>query len=299
MDFLEDNTLPTELTLSMIEASQIGAKEALRNRAIGLRAHQKSAAEGDIVTQGDQAAQAAIFSLLPASAIIDGIQQVIGFHAEEGMHEGYEFPVQAQWRWCVDPIDGTKPYFKGEHYWSVSVALQKLNTAGDNWDSHAGVVYRSTAADTLDVLHGKAYWAEKGRGAYALEVKPGRQARLGKPDIIAPVVECETSPEVTTPEAITYAKHAQEIFSALGLETHFRRSICHSVCELLEGERAAVVQGVGGPFDWDIAAISVIAAEAGVHAKFTPRILFEGKWRYPAIMAWDKKLFEQLVAIAP
>lgn len=299
MAFLDhaDTALPGELTMRMVEAAKAGAMEALRNRAIGLKAQAKSAADGDIVTQGDQASQAVIFTLLPARGMIAGREEVIGFFGEETMHAGYQFPDNAEFRWCIDPVDGTKPYYNGEPFWSVSAALQK-RTAEGRWESIAGVVYRATAEDRPDCLCGTVYWAEKGKGAYALDVISNHQVRLAAPVNIQPVAEFEIHPEVQSLQSQAYAAHAASLLEAKGIATAWRRSICHSVCEMLEGEKAAVIQGVAGPFDWDIAAISVIAKEAGVHASFEPALQVEGAWRYPAIMAWDKELFDSLKAIS-
>jgi fructose-1,6-bisphosphatase/inositol monophosphatase family enzyme len=296
MAFLDEMTLPGELTLRMMEAAKAGAMEALRNRAIGLKAHAKSAADGDIVTQGDHASQAVIFTALPAKGMIAGREEVIGFFGEETMHAGYRFPDNASWRWCIDPVDGTKPYYNGEPFWSVSAALQQRNDEG-RWESVAGVVYRATAEDMPDCLCGTVYWAEKGRGAYALDVISNHQTRVSMPANIAPMAEFEISPEVSSPASLAYAKQAAALLESRGIATGWRRSICHCVCEMLEGEKAAVIQGVAGPFDWDIAAISVIAREAGVHCSFEPAISVDGQWRYPAIMAWDKTLFDALQAI--
>src|SRR5688500_8103594 len=200
MAFLDNSTPPSALTKRMMEAVLAGAREAVRSRASGLSAQQKSEAEGDIVTQGDQASQAAIFAALPPQAQVKGKQETIGFYGEEAMHTGYKFPAKAHWRWCADPIDGTKPYYSGEPYWSVSLALQHYCPEEDRWESEAGVIYRATAADVPSQLQGRLYWAEKGSGAFVLDVQSGRQQRLGRPEAIAPVVEFEAHPEVSTPE---------------------------------------------------------------------------------------------------
>lgn len=287
----------TRLVAQMTQASIAGASEALRNREIGLKAQAKSGADGDIVTQGDKSSQAVIFALLPVKVTADGKECDVGFHGEEALHEGYAFPKDATWRWCVDPIDGTKPYFNGEKYWSISIALQSRTSGSDEWQTEIGVVYRASGKDTPQRPQGKVYWAIKGRGAFVLDIPSGRQSQIVKPDAIQPFVEFEAKPEVTTPEAEAYAKKALDVIETAQMGHGWRRSICHSTCELLDGEKAAVVQGVAGPFDWDIGAISLIAAEAGLNTSFAPRVQFEGKWRYPAIMAWDRALFDQLMAI--
>jgi len=295
MSFLYDIEDMPRLVALMVEAVRAGASEALRCRAIGLRAQAKSQADGDFVTQGDKASQAAIFALLPTSAEIDGQTQDIGFYGEEAMHESYVFPEKAQWRWCVDPIDGTKPYFNGDYYWCVSIALQKKSEDGERWYTALAALYRATDKDAPEHLQGRVYWALIGGGAYVLDLTTGEQRKLGVPAHIAPVVEFEIEPEVATDHARAYAGQAKKLIEAKGLTHVFRRTICHATCEMLEGEKAGVIQGVAGPFDWDIAAISLIAAEAGAHISFEPRVRFGEHWRYPAVIVWDSELFKQLV----
>lgn len=298
MGFLNDATMPSEAVSLMMAAATEGAREALRNRLKGLNAQAKSQADGDFVTQGDQASQLAIFRLLPPELVLDGATQAIGFFGEETMQDGYVFPPHARFRWCIDPVDGTKPYYNGESFWCVSAALQELNTASGRWESVAAVLYRATAEDTPDALCGAFYWAQKGRGTYRVDVRSQAQVRLAMPEIIAPEAECEMTPEVDTPAARAFAVQAHAMLTRNGIVFSWRRSICYAVCEMLEGQKAAVVQGVAGPFDWDIAAISLLAAEAGAHCSFAPAVLFPEGWRYPAIMAWDKPLYDALIAIA-
>lgn len=295
MSFLREAA--AELVAQMTQASIAGASEALRNREIGLKAQAKSQADGDFVTQGDKASQAVIFALLPVQVTIEGKAHDIGFYGEESMHASYVFPEKAMLRWCVDPVDGTKPYFNGEKYWSISMALQSRIEGSEDWQSEIGVVYRASEKDTPQHPLGKVYWAVRGRGAYVLDIGTGQQVRITRPKQIEPFVEFEASPEVATPQAQSYARQALAVIEASELGHGWRRSICHSACELMDGEKAAVVQGVAGPFDWDIAAIALIAPEAGLHTCFEPRVRLEGKWRYPAIMAWDKALFDRLTAI--
>jgi fructose-1,6-bisphosphatase/inositol monophosphatase family enzyme len=295
MSFLDDAADASQIIAQMIEAARAGASEALRSRVIGLKAQAKSEADGDIVTQGDKASQAAIFAVLPDQWTVEAKQQAIGFYAEEAMHEGYIFPEKAQWRWCVDPIDGTKPYYNGDYCWSVSIALQQR--AGDDWQSVIAAIYRVSDEDKPEHLCGHIYWAIAGKGAYRLALTSGEQSKIETPQAIAAIAECESNPEVATPEAQAYATHALQILNDRNITHGWRRSICYAACELLDGQKAAVVQGVAGPFDWDIAAIMLITAEAGIYGQFAPRVSFAEGWRYPAIMAWDKALFDQLTAL--
>lgn len=66
---------------------------------------------------------------------------------ESGLHEKSE-----NYRWIVDPLDGTRNYMKGFPVFAVSVAVEF------NGKIIAGAVY--------DPLRKELYWAERGKGAY-------------------------------------------------------------------------------------------------------------------------------------
>jgi myo-inositol-1(or 4)-monophosphatase len=57
-----------------------------------------------------------------------------------------------EYRWIIDPLDGTTNYITGLPVFAISIALQK----GD--EMILGVVY--------DPLQDELFWAEKGKGAY-------------------------------------------------------------------------------------------------------------------------------------
>jgi len=62
-----------------------------------------------------------------------------------------------EWRWVVDPLDGTTNFLHGIPHWAISVGIEKRvsETAGEIM---AGVIY-NPASDEL-------FWAEKGMGAF-------------------------------------------------------------------------------------------------------------------------------------
>lgn len=66
---------------------------------------------------------------------------------ETGLHEKSE-----NYRWIVDPLDGTRNYMKGFPVFAVSIAVEFNRTI------IVGAVY--------DPLRKELYWAEKGKGAY-------------------------------------------------------------------------------------------------------------------------------------
>lgn len=71
---------------------------------------------------------------------------------ESGEHGAKDW----EWRWVVDPLDGTTNFLHGIPHWAISVGIEKRTESGS--ELVAGVVY-SPAQDEL-------FWAEKGIGAF-------------------------------------------------------------------------------------------------------------------------------------
>lgn len=57
-----------------------------------------------------------------------------------------------EYKWVVDPLDGTVNYMHGNPHWAISVALKKKEEV--------------VAAVTYDPVKNEMFWAEKGCGAY-------------------------------------------------------------------------------------------------------------------------------------
>lgn len=62
-----------------------------------------------------------------------------------------------EWRWVVDPLDGTTNFLHGIPHWAISVGIEKRLDA-ERTELVAGVIY-NPASDDL-------FWAEKGMGAF-------------------------------------------------------------------------------------------------------------------------------------
>ena len=61
-----------------------------------------------------------------------------------------------EWRWIVDPLDGTSNFLHGIPQWAISIGLERRTEAGS--EIVAGCVY-APATDEM-------FWAEKGQGAF-------------------------------------------------------------------------------------------------------------------------------------
>jgi myo-inositol-1(or 4)-monophosphatase len=62
-----------------------------------------------------------------------------------------------EWRWVVDPLDGTTNFLHGIPHWAISVGVEK-RLADGRTELVAGCIYNPAA--------GEMFWAEKGIGAY-------------------------------------------------------------------------------------------------------------------------------------
>lgn len=186
------------------------------------------------VTQADRDSEAAILTIV-REAFPDH-----GFLGEEtGAHAG-----TAEYRWIVDPLDGTKGFTRGRTFWGALVALE-----------HRGAVIAGAMA--LPAL-GETYWAASGLGAWMRtgEAPPIRlhvstvgdwgeaTLSLGEPQVLlrAPLLERVAGLAVTAQSARCYGDLAG--------------------CALvLQGKAEAWVEA--GVQIWDIAALRVLVEEAG------------------------------------
>jgi myo-inositol-1(or 4)-monophosphatase len=103
---------------------------------------------GDFVSQADMRAEEALRAELARA------RPNFAFLMEESGASGRE---DWEWRWVVDPLDGTTNFLHGIPHWCISVGVEK-RVAEDRTELMAGVVY-SPAQDEL-------FWAEKGVGAF-------------------------------------------------------------------------------------------------------------------------------------
>lgn len=98
-----------------------------------------------VVTEVDRKAQDAILEVLEDSCHAQGIALL----TEES--EDNQARLEKEYFWCIDPMDGTLPFIRGEAGYSVSVAL-----VARNGSPQIGVVY--------DPVHDVLWQATKGEG---------------------------------------------------------------------------------------------------------------------------------------
>jgi myo-inositol-1(or 4)-monophosphatase len=132
----------TPLVTSLVEAARAAAEVLLGYYATpnGLRVQEKG--RGDLVSQADREAEAAIFGVLQRAdpgARFEAEETVAG-RATSGP------------RYIVDPLDGTANFLHGIPHFCISIAH------AEGAEVTAGVV--------LDPLRDELFWAERGHGAY-------------------------------------------------------------------------------------------------------------------------------------
>lgn len=122
-------------------AGSIINRSALDRSKLEIRAKNKN----DFVTQVDKAAEA---------AIIDIIRQAYPDHAILGEESGASPGGKGkdEYRWIIDPLDGTTNFIHGFPQYCVSIAIQHRGTGAH------GVVF--------DPLKNELFTASKGGGAY-------------------------------------------------------------------------------------------------------------------------------------
>jgi myo-inositol-1(or 4)-monophosphatase len=107
----------------------------------------RSKRANDFVTQVDQAAEA---------AVIDIIRQAYPDHdilgEESGALPGRNAAATVEYRWIIDPLDGTTNFIHGFPQYCVSIALQRRGAI------EHGVIY--------DPSKNELFTASKGRGAF-------------------------------------------------------------------------------------------------------------------------------------
>lgn len=134
-------------------AWQAGAIHLSYFRSRDLEMHTKSNVY-DVVTRADRESEACIARMIAAR---------YPSHALLGEEEGARGAAQSDYRWVVDPLDGTTNYSQGLPVFAVSIALQHCGR------TVAGVVY----APYLDEL----FTAVRGGGAF-LSVRGAAAQRL-------------------------------------------------------------------------------------------------------------------------
>ena len=133
---------------TVVAAVQKAGKRLLRDFAEVEQLQVSTKSPGDFVSQADLRAEETLRQELSRA------RPGFGFLMEESGASG---AADWEWRWVVDPLDGTTNFLHGIPHWAISVGIEKRIDA-ERSELMAGVVW-NPAANEL-------FWAEKGVGAF-------------------------------------------------------------------------------------------------------------------------------------
>jgi myo-inositol-1(or 4)-monophosphatase len=221
--------VPNHEFLSAAEEAALAAGHILQDWAGRFTVSEKGPA--DLVTEADVAAQAAIHQILQARFPDHG------FLGEEGLNS---IP-GAEYRWIIDPLDGTSNYVHRFPYYAVSIGL-----------AHRG---KLVAGVIHDPTRGEMFSAALGLGA-TLDGKPircSRFDRLSQAMVIASFPPGVTADSQPIRRFLTVLAHAQTIHRSGSAALN----LAYVAAGRLDGFWSTSLK------PWDVAAGALIVAEAG------------------------------------
>jgi myo-inositol-1(or 4)-monophosphatase len=132
----------------VVSAVQKAGRRLLRDFAEVEQLQVSSKGPGDFVSQADLRAEETLRQDLGRA------RPNFAFLMEEsGTHGADDW----EWRWVVDPLDGTTNFLHGIPHWAISVGIERRLEDGRS-ELVAGVVYNPAANEM--------FWAERGVGAF-------------------------------------------------------------------------------------------------------------------------------------
>jgi myo-inositol-1(or 4)-monophosphatase len=189
----------------------------------------------DLVTEADIAAEELIIDRIRSHYPLHGI---LAEESGETLHEG---SARSDWKWIIDPLDGTTNYAHGYPCFCVSIAVEQAGTL------EIGVVY--------DPMRNEMFAAERGHGATLNE----RRIRVSNVEELNHAMMCTGFP---------YDVRTRPDFAR-----DFTNFTLHSQAVRRDGSAALDLAYVAcGRFDgfwedglnpWDIAAGAILVSEAG------------------------------------
>lgn len=238
-------------------AKKVGADAAalLMDRPPAFEIEEKSTAI-DIVTQMDKKAETFI------------VQSILAARPDDGMigEEGAEIESKSGITWVIDPLDGTVNYFYGLPGWNVSIA------ARDKDGTVVGVVTAPTINST--------WWASRGGGAFF----NGNRIKTNEPvsfdrAFIATGFQYDVAHR---------GPQIENVARMLPIVRDIRRNGAAAVdiCSVAMGALDGYFED--GLKDWDWAAASLVATEAGA------RFGLYGKAPYMTTLAAGPTLYAEL-----
>ena len=217
--------------LDLAKSIAVRAGDFLKRKQSGPRSiRYKGAGKGNLVTDMDHASEDMIVKALrrefPDHAVV----------AEERGREG-----TSDYRWFIDPIDGTTNYAHGFPIWTVTLALEVRGRL------EVGVTY----APCL----GELFWAERGKGAF----RNGRRIRVTSCPTVEEALLCTGFSYQLEVRRLNLKYFAEFLMKAQAIRRVGAASL--DLCWTAAGAFDGFWEMRLGP--WDMAAGIVILEEAG------------------------------------
>jgi myo-inositol-1(or 4)-monophosphatase len=180
-------------------------------------------------------------------------------HSIVGEEESRGSP-SAEWRWIVDPLDGTVNYSHAIPHYAVSIALQRRVEGRGDHEGYEG--YAAQLGVVFDPSRNEMFTTTRGGGAF-LNGRPIRAAR--RPDLAQCIV------------SVGFSKSGISIDQGLGLYSHIVRNALK--VRSMGSAALDLAYVASGRLDayleykvklWDIAAGALLVTEAGGAVDFRP-----------------------------
>lgn len=221
----------------MMRAAEKAAKSLVRDFGEVEQLQVSRKGPADFVSAADRRAEEVIYENLLRD------RPDYSFLMEEGGSKGKE---DYEYRWIIDPLDGTTNFLHGIPHWSISIALEKRTAKGSE----------IIAALIADPIKDEWYTAEKGAGSF---VKRKRLRVSGRSDPSTCLI-AGGAPFSGTKDIPQFVKEAEPVFRETA---GFRRfgSAALDMAYVAAGRFDGYWER--GVKAWDIAAGCLLVREAG------------------------------------
>ena len=194
----------------------------------------------DLVTEADRASE---------KLIVERLREVFPEHGVYG-EEGTRSRIESEYRWYIDPLDGTTNFAHGFPVFCVSMGLEKRAASlapDEDGEIVAGVIY--------DPLRDELFAAEKGKGAYlnGTRIHVSKTAELAEALIATgfPSRKRHDNPNIHFYHEFTLRSHGVRRAGAAALD------LAYTACGRIDGYWEFNLN------PWDTSAGALLVTEAG------------------------------------
>lgn len=231
--------MPSALINVMTAAAEKASKGLLRDFGEVSELQISRKGTSNFVTESDKRAEQVLMREL------DKARPGYSFLVEES---GEVVGKKPEFRWIIDPLDGTHNFIHAIPYFCISIGLEKTNYNGEK-EIVAGVIY--------DPIHNDMYTAEKGEGAF---VNGNRKLSVSKRNNLEEAM------------VVVSAPHSKQTSPMSGMDLLSKICAAHTSVRYMGASALDLANVAAGRFDavclmhqqpWDVAAGSLIVKEAG------------------------------------